>query len=351
MTAIATYGPLKRTGLYIGGTLLAVALAFAATGAFLALLGRDPVSTYAGIFTGAFGDSFSISETIVTATPIMLCALAVAIAGWLGLMNVGVEGQLYMGAIGATYVAINYGNIPAPQMLILMGAAACVAGALWSLIPAVLKVYLGVSEVIVSLLINYVAILLVEYLIHGPWQDPTNTSWPQTLSFPPAAELPHLFNTRVHLGIIFGVVLCLAFAVLLPLTKAGFISKAIGKNVDAAEYAHYKVAKYQIIAMLISGAVAALAGFGQVSAIEGRLRSGLSPGYGYTGLLVCWLARHNPIAIIIISILIAGLLSGADSLQLSAKLPFATVNILQGMIFFCVLGAEDFIRKLGKKGN
>lgn len=276
----------------------------------------------------------------------MLCALGVAVAGWVGLMNVGVEGQLYLGAVGATLVALNLPGAPAWQVLLLMGIAATVFGASWSGIAGILRVWLGVNEVIVTLLLNYVAILLVEFLIHGPWQDPTSTSWPQTAAFPATAELPHFPGVRVHLGICLAIGLSIIFAILLPLTRTGFIARVIGHSQDAAQYAQYAVGRYQIVAMLISGAIAALAGFGQVSAIEGRLRSGISPGYGYTGFLVCWLARHNPIAIVIVSILVGGLLSGADSLQLTAKLPFATVNILEGTIFFCLLALEQFIRKL-----
>jgi general nucleoside transport system permease protein len=337
---------IRQVCLYTAGSLAAVVLAFAITGVFLLLVGRDPLAVYAGIYQGAFGDSFSLSETLVAATPIMLCALGVAIAQWLGMMNVGVEGQLYLGAIGATFIALNCSSLPSWQLLPLMFVAAAICGAAWSFIPAVLRVTIGVSEVIVTLLMNYIALLLVEFLIHGSWEDPTNVSWPQTAAFPAAAELPHFFGTRVHLGIVFAIVIAVVFAILLPITKIGFISRVIGSNPDAAEYAHYKVKRYQLWAMIISGAVAALAGFSQVSAIEGRLRSGLSPGYGYTGFLACWLARHNPIAIIVVSILIGGLLSGADSLQLSAKLPFATVNILQGMIFFCLLASEQFIKQL-----
>jgi simple sugar transport system permease protein len=336
----------RRAILYTGGSIAAAVLAFVLTGIFLLAVGRDPLTIYAGIWSGAFGDQFSISETLVAATPIMLCALGVAVAGWVGLMNVGVEGQLYLGAIGATFVALHLSDAPAWQVLPLMFIVASTCGACWSAIPGALRVWLGVNEVIVSLLLNYVAILLVEFLIHGPWQDPSSTSWPQTAAFSAGAELPHFPGARVHLGICFGIALALFFAVLMPLTKIGFVARVIGENRDAAEYSHYPVARYQLAAMLLSGAIAALAGFGQVSAIEGRLRSGISPGYGYTGFLVCWLARHNPLAIVIVSILVGGLLSGADSLQLSAKLPFATVNILQGMIFFCLLASEQFVRKL-----
>jgi general nucleoside transport system permease protein len=340
---------IRQACLYILGSLIAILVAFAITAVFLLLVGRDPLAVYSGIYQGAFGDQFSFSETLVASTPIMLCALAVAIAQWLGLMNVGAEGQLYLGAIGASFVALNCHCSENWQLLPLMLLGAAICGAVWSFIPAVLRVTIGVSEVIVTLLMNYIALLLVEFLIHGPWQDPNNVSWPQTAAFPAAAELPHFFATRVHLGIIFGIGIALLLAALLPMTKIGFISRVIGSNPDAAQYAHYKVKHYQIWAMIISGAVAALAGFSQVSAIEGRLRSGLSPGYGYTGFLACWLARHNPIAVIIVSVLIGGLLSGADSLQLTAKLPFATVNILQGMIFFSLLACEQYIGRLVKK--
>ncbi len=338
----------RQTLLYAAGSIGSVLVAFSLTAIFLMVVGRDPVAIYSGIWAGAFGDQFSLSESLVAATPIMLCALGVAVAGGVGLMNVGVEGQLYLGAIGATFVALTLPTLPILQMLPLMFIAASVCGAAWSAIPGWLRVWFGVNEVIVSLLMNYIAILLVEFLIHGPWQDPTSTSWPQTAAFPAAAELPHFPGVRVHLGLCFGIILCLFFAIIMPLTRVGFIARVIGQNQEAAEYAHYPVGRYQLIGMLLSGAIAALAGFGQVSAIEGRLRSGLSPGYGYTGFLVCWLARHNPIAIIVVSILIGGLLSGADSLQLTAKLPFATVNILQGTIFFSLLALEQLIRKLGQ---
>ena len=275
---------IRQTCLYVLGSLAAIVVAFAITAIFLLLVGRDPLAVYSGIFQGAFGDKFSFSETLVASTPIMLCALGVAIAQWLGLMNVGVEGQLYLGAIGASFVALNCQYSQSWQLLPLMLIGAAICGGVWSLIPAVLRVTIGVSEVIVTLLMNYIALLLVEFLIHGPWQDPNNVSWPQTAAFPAAAELPHFFETRVHLGIVFGIGIALLFAVLLPITKIGFISRVIGSNPDAAQYAHYKVKRYQLWAMIISGAVAALAGFSQVSAIEGRFAIRI-----ITGLWIYWI--------------------------------------------------------------
>ena len=313
---------------------------------FLALVGRDPFTTYAGIAESAFGSWFAWSETLVAAIPLIFCGLGVAIAARVGLMSIGAEGQLYLGAAAASYVALAGDELSSWQVIPLMMAAACLAGALWSGVPGVLRARLGVNETIVTLLLNYVAILLIDYLVHGPWQDPDSYSWPQTPEFSSAAELVHIGDSRLHIGIWFALALAGTFAVILSRTQIGYKTRVIGANPEAAKHVHYPVARYLLIAMLLSGAIAALAGFCQVSAIEGRLRTGISPGYGYTGFLVSWLARHDPIAIVIVSILIGGLLSGGDSLQLNENLPFATLNILQGCIFFFLLCSERLVQRV-----
>jgi simple sugar transport system permease protein len=345
-------GQLKKALVPFVGSLLSIGFGLFAVAAFLYVTGRNPLSIYNGMLVSAFGDSFALSETLVAATPIMFCALAVSIGTRVGLLNIGVEGQLLAGAAGATVVALNLPpQTQALPMLSLMCLSAVICGAAWSGIAGVLKVFLQVNETIVSLLLNYVAVLLIDYLIHGPWQDPTSTSWPQTQAFPESAELLHLAGSRIHLGLPIAIAIGLVLALFWSTTKAGFKSRVIGENIEAARYAHYHVKTYLLVAMLVSGMVAALAGFAQVSAIEGRLRSGLSPGYGYSGFLVCFLARHNPIAIIVVAILLGGFLSGADSLQLTEKLPFATVNIMQGAIFLFLLASENFFKKLSNKGS
>lgn len=321
-------------------------------GFFLMMVGRNPATVYSGMLVSAFGDGFALSETLVAATPVLFCALAVSISTRVGLLNIGVEGQMLAGACGATFVALHLPAQTAPlPMLALMCLCACLCGAAWSAIPALLKVYLQVNETIVSLLLNYVAALLIDFLIHGPWQDPESTSWPQTQAFPPGAELLHLEGSRVHLGLPMAVLTGCLLALFWSSTVAGYKSRVIGQSSETAYYAHYPVKRYLVAAMLLSGAVAALAGFSQVSAIEGRLRSGLSPGYGYSGLLVCFLSRQNPIVMILVSIFFGGFLSGADSLQLSEKLPFATVNIMQGAIFLFLLGSEKFFKTAATKGS
>lgn len=338
------------TGISLLGSFSSVVFGLFAVALFLMVAGRNPWTIYTGIASGAFGDSFAISETLVAATPVMLCAMAVAIAGRVGLMNIGVEGQLLAGAVGCSFVALNMSpETPVWQMISLMALSAGVCGALWAGVPALLKTRLNVNETIVSLLLNYVAALIVEFLIHGPWQDPATSSWPQTKAFPACAELFHMPDSRVHGGLLIALVIGVLLMIVLQKTRVGFKSSIIGSNPEAARYAHYSVTSYLVIAMLLSGAVAALAGFSQVSAIEGRLRSGISPGYGYTGFLVCWLARHNPLAIIVASVLLGGFLSGADSLQLTEKLPFATVNILQGAIFLFLLASEKYTASLASR--
>lgn len=321
----------------------AVLVALVLMGGFLLAAGRNPFQTYMGIISGAFGSRFGIFETLVAATPIMLCALAVSLAAWVGLLSLGAEGQLYLGAIGATAVVLAIPQAPAWQLLPCMGLAAALAGGLWSVIPGALRARYEVNETIVSLLMNYIAVLLVEYLVHGPWQDSASYSWPQSPAFPVTAELPHWSASRLHLGFCFGPGLAVIFWLIRTRTRPGFVMRVLSSNQRAAQYAHYPVARYLIVTMLVSGAVAGLAGFGQVSGIEGRLRAAISPGYGYTGFLVAWLARHNPLAIVVVAILLGALLSGADSLQLREKLPFAAVNILQGCIFFCLLCADYFV--------
>ena len=217
---------IQLAAISVAGSVGSIVCGLTAVALFLTLAGRNAMGIYAGIYTSAFGDGFALSETLVAATPIMLCALGVAVAGRVGLMNIGVEGQLLAGAIASTFVALTLSaTTPSWAMLSLMGLAACLCGAIWSGIPGFLKVRLNVNETIVSLLLNYVAALVVEYLIHGPWQDPTTSSWPQTQAFPPCAELLHLPGSRIHLGFFFAVSIGLIMAVVLSKTRLGKIRR------------------------------------------------------------------------------------------------------------------------------
>lgn len=315
--------------------------ALLAGAALLALAGVNPLVAYVDLVSDPFGSVFGWTETIVKAIPLILTGLAVLWPARMRLWNIGAEGQLQLGAIGASWVALwtPLGHTPvAVPALLLAGMA---AGALWCLIPAVLRAWLSVNETITTLLLNYVALLLVDFLIYGPWKDPASLGFPLSAPFPTAARLPALIpGTRVHLGLLVALAAVAATIFLLTRTRWGFEIRVIGDNPQAAQYAGISLGRNILLVMAVAGALAGLAGAGEASAIAGRLERGLSPGYGYTGIIVAWLARLNPLATVLVAVLLGALFLGGDGLQISLGLPIAVVSMLQGLIFFFVLGGE-----------
>ncbi|MGB4338835.1 MAG: ABC transporter permease [Bacillota bacterium] len=318
---------------------LAVLLAFLLGTVFLTASGFSPMKVYAAMFSGAFGDWYGISETIVTAIPLMLCGLAVALSAKMLLWNVGAEGQFHMGAWGAAAVALSMPDAPAWQVLPLMVLAGVAAGAAWALLAAVPRAFVGVSETITTLMLNYVAIYWIEYLVHGPWRDPKSLNFPLSAPFSDAARLPMFGYTRIHWGLIFAIVAAIAIDLALGRTKWGYEVKIIGESPRAARYAGMSIERNIIITMAISGALAGLAGMAEVSAIAGRMTRQLSPGYGYSAIIVAWLGKLNPYGVLLVSILFGGLLVGGYSAQFLG-VSAASVNMLQGLMLFCVLATE-----------
>lgn len=307
----------------------------------LALAGVNPLVAYADLVSDPFGSVFGWTETIVKTIPLILTGLAVLLPARMKLWNIGAEGQLQFGAIGASWVALwtPLGHSPvAVPALLLAGMA---AGALWCLIPAVLRAWLSVNETITTLLLNYVALLFVDYLIYGPWKDPASLGFPLSAPFPPAARLPLLLSgTRVHLGLLVALAAVAATMFVLTRTRWGFEIRVIGDNPHAARYAGISLGRNILLVMAVAGAMAGLAGACEASAIAGRLERGLSPGYGYTGIIVAWLAKLSPLATVLVALLLGALFLGGDGLQISLGLPSAVVFMLQGLIFFFVLGGE-----------
>ena len=318
-----------------------VLAAFLLGAGVLAAAGVNPLAVYAELLGDPFGSVFGLAETIVKATPLILTGLAVLLPARMRLWNIGAEGQLQFGAIGATYAALftPFGHSPAAVPVVL--ALGMGAGALWALFPAVLRACLNVNETITTLLLNYIALLFVDYLIYGPWKDPASRGFPLSATFPPAAKLPVLIpGTRVHLGFLLALSAVACVAVILHRTRWGFEIRVIGDNPRAARYAGMNLVRNTLLVMTIAGALAGLAGVGEASAIAGRLQRGLSPGYGYTAILVAWLARLDPLVMVLVAFLLGGLYLGGDALQISFGLPLAVVNMLQGLIFFFVLGGD-----------
>lgn len=324
--------------------IVSIILALAVGGILLLFVGASPWETYKAMAVGAFGAQYSISETLVKAIPLMLTGLAVAIAFRMLFWNIGAEGQLAMGGIAAAGVALFWAEqLPVLLVIPAMIVAGFAAGAVWGLIPALLKAYLNVNEIITTLMMNYIAILLVSYLYTGPWKDPQGFGFPGTAQFPEVAWLPRLVG-RVHAGIIFAIVAALLLWIVFDRTRWGYEIRVIGENPRAAKYAGISIARNIVLVMLISGGLAGLAGMAQVAGISHRLQQGLTVGYGFTAIIVAWLAKLNPWGVLVVSVLLAGLLVGGDQIQITMGLPASVALVLQGAILFFVLGGEIFVR-------
>lgn len=336
--------------------ILSIVLALVAGGVLLLIVGVNPLETYKAMVDGAFGSSYAISETLVRATPLMLTGLAVSIAFRMLFWNIGAEGQLAMGAFAASGVALflprAVPGISAWVLLPLMLIAGFIGGALWGLIPAALKAFLNVNEIITSLMLNYVAILWIQYLYYGPWKDPLGFGFPGTAPFVETAWLPRLkdtawlpqiFNTgRLHWGLILAIVAAVIVWLILDRTRWGYEIKIIGENPRAARYAGISIVRNILLVMIISGGLAGLAGFVQVAGISHRLQQGIVVGDGYTAIIIAWLARLNPFGVLIVAVLMAGLFVGGDQIQITMGLPAAVALVLQGAILFFVLGGNFF---------
>jgi len=331
--------PIARSPRASEGLRFVVALSTALVGFGLVLLvqGRNPLLTYADMFGFTLGGAYGRSEVLVVMIPVLLCALAVAVPARVGLVNVGAEGQLYMGAWLASWAGLTFTDLPAQVLLPLMLLMGVVGGGLWALVPAFLRARGWLNETISTLLLNYVAVLVVQFSVFGPWKDPRSANFPQSKEFVAAAQLPTFGDTRLHAGIIFALVAVGILFLILRYTRWGYEMRAIGGNPVASLRAGIPIGMYLVAALTIGGALAGLAGFGEVSAIQGRLRPSLSPGYGFIGFLVSWLALHNPLLIVLMALLLAVLTAGGDALQINQHLPFASVNLLMALTLFVVL--------------
>ena len=321
-------------------------LAFlAAAGAFFAIIGQPPLRTLADLWQFAMGDAFSRRETLIKTAPILLCALATAIPGRLGLISVGAEGQLHAGAIAGTAVVLFQQDWPAALLLPAMLGAAMLGGALWGGIAGLLRAWLDVNETITTLVLNYVAVLMVSALVYGIWRDPANLGWPATAQFPDAAKLPVWPGTRVHLGLGLGIVAALLAALLFWRGLLAERVRLLHENRKLGETHGLDYRRYVVALMLAGGAAAGIAGIAETSAVQGRLQPGISIGYGLTGFLVAWLCGHRFVAILPVSLLIGGLIAASDSLQLFAKVPAASATVLQGLLFVTVLTVPGLVAR------
>jgi simple sugar transport system permease protein len=330
----------------LGWLVLSVAVGLLGGGLVFLLKGVDPVTALAKVCQGSFGSTFGRKDTVTKAIPLILTGTGLCLAFRGRIWNIGGEGQPLAGAVGATGVALFLAPIlPDVTVLPLMFMAGAAAGALWALIPAWLRVRHGMNEAISTLMLNYVAAEFVQYLVYGPWKGKSQFGFPYTDDFMAAATLPTLYGSRIHwptLGL--GLLAAVGLTVLAARSRFGFEVRVVGENPDAAHYAGIDAAGVVLRVMLLSGALAGLAGVGEVAGIHRHLASpaSISSGYGFTAIITAYLARLHPGWCVLSSLFFGGLLVGGDVIQTSLGLPFATVHIFNGMILFALLIGDFF---------
>jgi simple sugar transport system permease protein len=329
--------------------IVSLVMASIIAGIVLAVSGHDPIGTYQQIYAASFTSDGALTATFIYATPLLFTGLAVAIAFRMHVWNIGGEGQLYMGAVGASGVGLLFGGWPLPILIVMMAVGGALAGLAWALIPGLLRAYLRTNEILVSLMLNYVAGLFMYYLIYDStsfWRDLTSPSalvFPQGKDLLPSSNWPGIVlgSFTLPFGFVLGAVLAVLLLALIRFTRFGFEMRVMGDSPAAAKYAGMRTRRTIVAVMALSGALAGLAGASQIGDFGHVLdpRGLQQAGYGYTGIVVAALAMYNPLAVVIVSILIGALTNAGFALQ-GPTFPIGLVGTMEGIILFSVLGGE-----------
>lgn len=320
--------------------LLALLVSAILFGLFIAIVGKSPLQLYELMYRGGFGTWFSWQNTLQRAAPLLLTALCVAIPARLGLVVIGGEGALVLGGVAAAAMALPLIGLPPVIILIAMAIAGAVVGALWIGTVGALRHYRGVNETISSLLMAYIAIALMNHLVEGPLRDPASLNKPSTAPIGDANMMGTIPGMDVHWGLVIGIVACVLVWVLMERTTIGFAARVTGGNLRAARLQGLPVGPIMLIFTGLAGGFAGLAGMIEVAAVHGSANASLAAGYGYTGILVAFLARHNPLVIIPVALLLGGIEASGGLIQRRMDLPDATVLVLQGLLFIIILMSE-----------
>jgi general nucleoside transport system permease protein len=336
----ATAGRLRDASraLLASGVALGVALV---VGALLILAaGANPGRAYLALSDGAFGSAYALGVSLQKATPLMLTGLSVLLAFRAGMLNIGAEGQLYMGALASVLVGVYVTGLPAALHATLALGAGAAAGALWGGVAGVLKAARGVNEIISTIMLNFVAIYLVSYLVQGPFAEPPG--WlHQTSLIQDTAELPLLqARSGVSVGILIAIACAVAVRYFLGRTARGFELRAVGLGPDTARFSGMSIRRGMVLAMLLSGGLAGVAGATEIQGVHYRLLDGFSPGYGFDGIAVAFLARASPTGVVFAAVLFGALRVGANQMQRVAEIPGSLVLVLQGLVMLALLAAS-----------
>ena len=340
--------------------LLATLAALSVGAVMLILLGADPLQSYAAMLDGAFGSQNSIADTIVKATPLLLVGLGICIAFRGGVINIGGEGQLIAGAVAGTYVGLSFPDSPA---LVVVSAALLVgffAGAIWGGIPGILKAYYGVNEILSTIMMNAIAVQIMNFLLRGPMIDPVQleraSRIPETARLERAFDLPRLVPTRLHLGALLAVILAFVVFIFLWRTTIGYRIRAVGLNPEASTYAGINVKRYIVLSLLLSGAFAGLAGAVQVYGVHHFMftdgsAAGFTGSAGFNGIVAALFGKLHPLGTIPASFIFGALLVGANSMQRVSQVPSALITALNGLVVVFVVSSELWSRRMARLRN
>ncbi len=324
--------------------LIAIALMLVGGLLLFAALGKNPLEGFKVFFINPISDLYGISELFLKATPLMLCAIGLAVGFRANVWNIGAEGQLVVGSIAASAVALYFYESGGAHILPLMVLAGALGGMLWAAIPALLKTRFNTNEILVSLMLVYVAQLLVSWLVHGPMMDPDGFNFPQSRLFDDPALLPILIEgTRLNLAFTFALAALLVGYVFMYRSFTGFQMRVAGHAKNAARYAGFSAKRMIWIGLLCGGAMAGLAGMSEVAGPMGQITEHVSNNYGFAAIIVAFVARLNPVGIFFASLLMALLYLGGEQAQQYLNLPSSISNVFQGMLLMFLLGSDVFI--------
>jgi len=331
--------------LALASPLAAVALTLAAGAILFITIGKNPVAALKVFFLDPLSDGWALQELGVKATPLILIAVGLTLCYRANVWNIGAEGQLVMGAIFGSWLALaTHGSPDGRWVLVAMLALGALGGMAWALIPALLKARLGVNEILSSLMLVYVAELMLDYLVRGRWRDPKGFNFPQSVNFEPEATMPLLFEAgRLHLGFILAVGVALAAALILGRTLKGFEIRLAGEAPRAARFAGFDDKRTVLFVFAVSGALAGLAGIIEVAGPIGQLQPSISPGYGFTAIIVAFLGRLNPIGALVAALFLALTFIGGENAQIALRIPLDVTRVFQGLLLFFVLGCDTFL--------
>jgi len=327
-----------------GAILLALLGAFIVSTLLIVSAGADISESLAALVKGAFGSQGAVVETLVQATPLIFTGLAVTVAFRARIWNIGAGGQFFAGTMGAYWVGTQFGDLPPTLLLLLVIIAGCIAGAFWGGIAGFLKARYGANEIIVTVMLNFIIMLILSFLLSDLWPDP-NSSFYQTALMPESSFLPRILDKgRLHLGFALSLLAALSVYILLWRMVLGYEIRAIGINPLAASYKGISVAALTLIVMAISGALAGLGGVSELAGLHHRLRLDISTGYGFTGIIIALLGRLHPLGVVLAAIFFGALVNGSLAMQIATGVPVALVHAIQGVTLIFLLTAEVMTR-------